>query len=175
MAPAAAASLAGAIKVALSGRGYVVQSGVPEGRIDLLVALAHVSAGIELPESNGIRFVDDVTALVGPIFEGLRQGIGWMRDSGGAIVTLLIGEANRPPNDLLFEASAGAIANLTRSAALHAGKSGYRIRVNFVRTGSSDLSAIAASADAIGWLGDENADFVTGTEIDLDRMAIHAN
>ncbi|MEX0807403.1 MAG: hypothetical protein WD044_01625 [Dongiaceae bacterium] len=173
MASAASSPLIADLTAALQQRGIAVRSAaaLSAGESPVFVALAHVAAGADLPASDRDGFADEVTALVEPVLTGLRQAIERLRETGGAIVTLLVGAAGRPGNDLLFEAVGGAVANLTRSAALHAGKSGYRVRVNFIRTGRSDAAAIASAADAIAWLGNEDTGFVTGIEIDLDRAA----
>ncbi|MEX1109337.1 MAG: hypothetical protein WEC00_10525 [Dongiaceae bacterium] len=175
IASAASSPLIADLTAALRQRGIAVHipAAPPAGKSYVVVALAHVAAGADLPASDRDGFADEVSAMIEPIFTGLRQAIGRMRETGGAIVTLLVGVAGRPDNDLLFEAVGGAVANLTRSAALHAGKSGYRIRVNFIRAGRSDAAAIASAADAIAWLGNDDAGFVTGVEIDLDRAAHH--
>ncbi len=67
----------------------------------------------------------------------------------------------------------GGIANLTRSVALHAGKSGYGIRVNsiYVVPDAGRDAAIDAAADAIGWLSGTGAGFVTGVELVIGRDA----
>jgi len=171
----ASSPLTADLTAALLQRGIAVHEpmALPAGKPHVVIALAHVVAGADLPASDRDGFADEVSTLVEPVFSGLRQAIVCMRETGGAIVTLLIGAAGRPGNDLLFEAVGGAVANLTRSAALHVGKSGYRIRVNFVRAGRSDAAAIASATDAIVWLGNEDASFVTGVEIDLDRAAHH--
>jgi hypothetical protein len=175
MASPASSSLIADLTAALRQRGIAAHmpAALPAGKPPVFVALAYVAEGADLPASDRDGFADQVSALVDPVFTGLRQAIEHMRETGGAIVTLLIGAAGRPDNDLLFEAVGGAVANLTRSAALHVGKSGYRIRVNFIRAGRSDAAAIASAADAIVWLGNEDASFVTGVEIDLDRAAHH--
>jgi hypothetical protein len=160
---------------ALQCSGVAVQRAttVPHGATSLVVALAHVAVGADLPASARECFAMDVSALIEPVFEGLRGGIEAMRETGGAIVTLLMAAAGRPDNDLLFEAVGGAMANLTRSAALHAGKSGYRIRINTLRVGRDDATAMASVADAIAFLGSDAAGFVTGIEIDFDRVVPH--
>lgn len=158
---------------ALKCAGVAVQQAttVPNGATSLVVAFAHVADGVDLPASDSDGFATDVAAVIEPIFEGLRGGIEAMRETGGSIVTLLMAAAGRPGNDLLFEAVGGAMANLTRSAALHAGKSGYRIRINTLRVGRDDAAAMASVADAIAFLGSNAAGFITGIEIDFDRVA----
>lgn len=122
---------------------------------------------VEIPADAeaGDDFADRVCSCVTPAFEGMRTAMTLLRPAGGCVVNLVVGCANDRGDGFLASAIRGGIANLTRSVALHAGKSGTGIRVNSLYAASE--AALEAAADAIGWLSGADAGFVTGVELVL--------
>ena len=131
----------------------------------LVLNIVEVSADAD--ESDD--FADRVCACVTPSFEGMRAAMTLLRPAGGCVVNLVVGRGTDRGDGFLAAAVRGGIANLTRSVALHAGKSGYGIRVNSLYLASE--AALEAAADAIGWLSGADAGFVTGVELVIDRDA----
>ena len=101
------------------------------------------------------------------VFLGVKFGVGAMKQKGGSIINLssiegLIGD----PNLAAYDASKGGVRLLTKSAALHCARAGYKIRVNSVHpgyiwtpmvegyvAGNSDPKAARAALDALHPLG----------------------
>ena len=149
------------LRALLAGRGVTVtDAGAPAGKPGALILnIVEVPADAEA----GDDFADRVCACVTPSFEGMRTAMTLLRPAGGCVVNLVVGRTNDRGDGFLPSAIRGGIANLTRSVALHAGKSGYAIRVNSLYLAPG--SALEAAADAIGWLSGADAGFVTGIEL----------
>jgi hypothetical protein len=134
---------------------------------ELILNIVEIPADVAADADD--NFVDRVCTCVTPSFEGLRASMSLLRPAGGCVVTLVVGRGNAGGDGLMAAAVRGGIANLTRSVALHAGKSGTGIRVNSLYLASD--TALEAAADAIGWLSGPEAGFVTGVELVIDRDA----
>lgn len=124
---------------------------------------------VEIPGDDDADddFADRVCTSVAPSFEGMRTAMSLLRPKGGCVINLVVDRGSADGDGLLRAAVRGGIANLTRSVALHAGKSGYGIRVNSIYLASD--ATLEAAADAIGWLSGADAGFVTGVELVLGR------
>ncbi len=110
-----------------------------EQRGDQLVAVVN-NAGIIVPgtietiDHETLRNALDVD-LVGP-FHGCKLGVRLMKERGGAIVNVGSRAGLRPSADLLaYGAAKAGLSMLTKSVALHCGRSGYGIRCNAVHPG----------------------------------------
>lgn len=127
------------------------------GALDVLVNNAGIAipGDIESLSAADWRRTQDIN--VDGVFHGVRLGIAAMKASGGSIINLasiegFIGE----PLAAAYNASKGAVRILSKSAAVHCARSGYKIRVNCVCPGFvetplimnavSSLSAEAARA-----------------------------
>lgn len=168
------------------------------GPLDVLVNNAGValSASIEDTSLEQWRWLMGIN--LDGVFLGTRYAIAAMKDRGGSIINLssiegLIGD----PNLAAYNASKGGVRLLTKSAALHCAKAGYKIRVNSIHPGYIRTPMVegyvAAQADAnaaeaaiaalhpLGHLGEPNdiaygvlylasdeSKFVTGAELVID-------
>jgi len=169
------------------------------GKLDILVNSAGIGTkgNIETETLADWRKVHAVN--VEGTFLGCREAVRVMKETGGgSIVNLssvagIIGDAQT----IAYCASKGAVRLLTKSAALHCGRSGYKIRVNSVHPSFADTAMvrelIASSKDpervreglaraaplgrlgraeeiaaAILYLASDESSFTTGAEIVVD-------
>ncbi len=169
------------------------------GGLDILVN----NAGVVEPGSFEAVSLESwrrqLTINLDGVFLGIKHAAEAMkRRGGGSIVNLssiagLVGD----PNLAAYNASKGAVRLLTKSAALHCAKSGYKIRVNSIHPGAivtpmveNFLTAAAdrAAAEAalvaqhpLGHMGEpddvaygvlylasDESKFVTGSELVID-------
>ena len=127
------------------------------GRLDILVNSAGVAVlgNIETTTLADWRKVNAVNAE--GVFLGCREAVRAMKATGGgSIVNLssvagIIGDAS----SLAYCASKGAVRLLTKSAALHCARAGYKIRVNSVHPSFAEtpmvLEGIARAKDPSGF------------------------
>ena len=169
------------------------------GRLDILVNSAGIAfkGNIETATLDEWRKTQAVN--VEGTFMGCREAIRAMKQTGGgSIVNLssvagIIGDAQ----SAAYCASKGAVRLLTKSAALHCGRSGYNIRLNSVHPSFADTAMVqelivssknpervreglarAAPlgrlgraeeiASAILYLASDESSFTTGAEIVID-------
>ncbi|HZZ63802.1 MAG TPA: glucose 1-dehydrogenase [Roseiarcus sp.] len=169
------------------------------GRLDILVNSAGIAfkGNIETATLDEWRKTQAVN--VEGTFLGCREAIRAMRQTGGgSIVNLssvagIIGDAQ----STAYCASKGAVRLLTKSAALHCGRAGYKIRLNSVHPSFADtpmVQELIASAkhpermreglmraapmgrmgraeevaQAILYLASDESSFTTGAEIVVD-------
>jgi len=168
------------------------------GPLDVLVNNAGValSASIEDTSLDQWRWLMSIN--LDGVFLGTRYAVAAMKQRGGSIINLssiegLIGD----PNLAAYNASKGGVRLLTKSAALHCAKAGYRIRVNsihpgYIRTpmvagyvaaqsdpGAADAAIAAAHplghigepddiAYGVLYLASDESKFVTGAELVID-------
>ena len=169
------------------------------GRLDILVNSAGVGTKGNIETETLADWRRTQAVNVEGTFMGCREAVRAMKESGGgSIVNLssvagIIGDAQT----IAYCASKGAVRLLTKSAALHCGRSGYKIRVNSVHPSFADTpmvqELIASSknpertreglaraaplgrlgraeevAAAILYLASDESAFTTGAEIVVD-------
>ena len=169
------------------------------GRLDILVNSAGIGAKGNVETETLADWRRTQAVNVEGTFLGCREAVRVMKESGGgSIVNLssvagIIGDAQT----IAYCASKGAVRLLTKSAALHCGRSGYKIRVNSVHPSFADTpmvqELIASSknpertreglaraaplgrlgraeevAAAILYLASDESAFTTGAEIVVD-------
>ncbi|NLR73052.1 glucose 1-dehydrogenase [Novosphingobium sp. ERN07] len=118
------------------------------------------NAGIALTGSIETQtFADWRTTMainLDAVFLGTRAGVLAMRDGGGSIINLssiegIVGNPHVPA----YNASKGGVRLLTKSAAIHCARAGYRIRVNSVHPGYVGTALVQ---DALAHLPEDFAD-----------------
>ncbi len=127
------------------------------GRLDILVNSAGIAilGNIETTTLADWRKVNAVNAE--GVFLGCREAVRAMKETGGgSIVNLssvagIIGDGS----SLAYCASKGAVRLMTKSAALHCARAGYKIRVNSVHPSFAEtpmvLEGIARAKDPDGF------------------------
>ncbi len=169
------------------------------GRLDILVNSAGIGTKGNVETETLADWRRTQAVNVEGTFMGCREAVRVMKETGGgSIVNLssvagIIGDAQT----IAYCASKGAVRLLTKSAALHCGRSGYKIRVNSVHPSFADTpmvqGLIASSknpertreglaraaplgrlgraeevAAAILYLASDESAFTTGAEIVVD-------
>lgn len=168
------------------------------GDLDILVNNAGVAhaGSVETTTLEDWRWLMSIN--LDGVFLGVKHAVAAMKAKGGSIINLssiegLIGD----PNLAAYDASKGGVRLLTKSAALHCARAGYKIRVNSVHPGyiwtpmvegylaaQADPKAARAALDAlhpVGHIGEpddiaygvlylasDESKFVTGAELVID-------
>ena len=169
------------------------------GRLDILVNNAGIGTTSNIEEETLERWRFLTSINLDGVFLGTQYAIQAMKkNGGGSIINMssilgLVGDANAAS----YNASKGGVRLLTKSAALHAAKSGLNIRVNSVHPGyivtpmveevlqasgnAEALQKYLESLHPLGRLGDpddiaygvlylasDESRFVTGSELVID-------
>ncbi|MET0545340.1 MAG: glucose 1-dehydrogenase [Caulobacterales bacterium] len=104
------------------------------GRVDVLVNNAGITNSVTIEEAtlDQLKTMFDIN-FVGP-FLGMKAVIPVMKKTGGSIVNISSNSTQMVlPQTSLYGASKAALANLTKSTAVHCAK--YNIRVNSIHPG----------------------------------------
>lgn len=168
------------------------------GPLDVLVNNAGVALGANIEETTLEQWRWLMGINLDGVFLGTRYAVAAMKARGGSIINLssiegLIGDANLAA----YNASKGGVRLLTKSAALHCAKAGYKIRVNSIHPGyiatpmvegyvaaqaePEAVKAAIAGLHPLGHIGEPNdiaygvlylasdeSKFVTGSELVID-------
>jgi NAD(P)-dependent dehydrogenase (short-subunit alcohol dehydrogenase family) len=166
------------------------------GGLDILVNNAGIVAAGSIEEETLEGWRKTQAVNLDGVFMGTKQAVLAMRDKGGSVINIssiegLVGA----PNIAAYNASKGGVRLLTKSAALHCAKQGYRVRVNSVHPGfiltdmvkdglggkGSEAWEQALNAIPVGAMGEPNdiaygvlylacdeSKYVTGSELVID-------
>jgi NAD(P)-dependent dehydrogenase (short-subunit alcohol dehydrogenase family) len=168
------------------------------GALDILVNNAGVALAGSVEDTTLEQWRWLMSINLDGVFLGIKYGVAAMKEKGGSIINLssiegLIGD----PNLAAYDASKGGVRLLTKSAALHCARAGYKIRVNSVHPGyiwtpmvegyiaaqadpvkaKSDIAALHPLghigepddiAYGIVYLASDESKFVTGAELVID-------
>jgi NAD(P)-dependent dehydrogenase (short-subunit alcohol dehydrogenase family) len=168
------------------------------GRLDVVVNNAGVALAGSIEDTTLEQWRRLMSINLDGVFLGTRDAVAAMKDHGGSIINLssiegIIGD----PNLAAYNASKGGVRLLTKSAALHCAKAGYKIRVNSIHPGyiltpmvegyvathgdaDETYKAIAAMhplghigepndiAYGVLYLASDESKFVTGSELIID-------
>ena len=143
------------------------------GRMDVVVN----NAGVALAASVEDTTLEQWRWLMGinldGVFLGVRAGVKAMRDHGGSIINLssiegIVGH----PGYAAYSAGKGAVRNLTKSAALHAGRSGYKVRVNSIHPGYIKTPMVGDDPEELARLTKLHPIGFLGEPVDIANMAL---
>ena len=165
------------------------------GGIDILVNNAgiFVPATIETINLEELLRVYHVN-LFGPML-GMQAVIPYMRQRGGGSIVNIASNATAFifPQSVSYGSSKAALANLTKTVAVHCARSGYRIRANSIHPGPHATAMMGGDpsglvnriplqrmgqptelAAAVAYLASDDASFVTAAELFIDGGLIVA-
>jgi len=135
------------------------------------------SAGIAVPGNVETMSFDDwnkeLSVNLNGTFFGIKHAFKNLRESGGSIINLssiegIVGH----PEYAAYCAGKGAIRNLTKSTALHAGRSGYKIRVNSIHPGYIVTPMVGNDPIELARLAKLHPIGFLGEAIDIANMAL---
>lgn len=175
--------------------GVLAKTAAQFGGIDILVNNAGVfkPATIETIDLEALLDVYGIN-LFGPMI-GMQAVIPYMRKRGGGSIVNIASNATAFifPESVSYGSSKAALANLTKTVAVHCARSGYKIRANSIHPGphatammGSDPSRLIQRvplqrmgqpeevAAAVAYLASDDAAFVTATELFIDGGLIVA-
>ncbi|KGU82116.1 SDR family oxidoreductase [Pseudomonas mediterranea] len=106
------------------------------GSVDIVMNSAGIAVAGDVETMSFDDWNKELSVNLHGTFLGMKQAFEHLREKGGSIINLssiegIVGH----PGYVAYCAGKGAIRNLTKSAALHAGRKGYRIRVNSIHPG----------------------------------------
>ncbi|GLR65472.1 short-chain dehydrogenase [Acidocella aquatica] len=120
------------------------------GRLDILVNNAGINAPVTIEDATAEQFraILEVN-LIGP-FLGMKAVIPAMRASGGGSIINMASNSTQMvlPLTSLYGASKSALANLTKSTAVHCAQRGYNIRVNSIHPGAHETEMLLGNGGA---------------------------
>ncbi|TCV62225.1 SDR family oxidoreductase [Pseudomonas fluorescens] len=135
------------------------------------------SAGIALPGNvETMSFEDwnkELSVNLNGTFFGIKHAFKHLQEKGGSIINLssiegIVGH----PEFAAYSAGKGAVRNLTKSAALHAGRSGYKIRVNSIHPGYILTPMVGNDPAELERLAKLHPIGFLGEAIDIANMAL---
>jgi NAD(P)-dependent dehydrogenase (short-subunit alcohol dehydrogenase family) len=135
------------------------------------------SAGIAVPGNVETMSFDDwnkeLSVNLHGTFLGIKTAFKHLKNNGGSIINLSSIEGNvGHPGYAAYCAGKGAIRNLTKSAALHAGSSGYKIRVNSIHPGYIVTPMVGNDPVELQRLATLHPIGFLGEAIDIANMAL---
>ena len=166
------------------------------GAIDILVNNAGVAVPGSIEDQSFADWRRTMAVNLDAVFLGTRAAVRHMKHRGGAIINIssiegIVGNPHVPA----YNASKGGVRLLTKSAALHCARSGYRVRVNSLHPGyvstplvesalpdlPDDFAARALERTPMGRFGEvdeiartavflasDDASYMTGAELVVD-------
>ncbi|WP_068071744.1 SDR family oxidoreductase [Novosphingobium lentum] len=174
------------------------------GRLDVLVNNAGIDIGATIEDAAIEDFRRIIEINLFGQFHGMQAAIPAMKltgggkaKSGGSIVNIAsLATAKVAPSTTIYGASKAAVANLTRSSALHCARTGTGIRINSVHPGPIATEMVLGAGNAragdpdmkplfdaiplghlgepgdvgamVAYLASDAAAFITGAEFTID-------
>lgn len=108
------------------------------GGLHVLVNNAGISYRLDVEETDDEAWARTIAVNQTAVFYGVKHAIAAMKDGGAACSIVNLSSIDgivAEPDFFAYCASKGAVALMTRAAALHCGRRGYPIRVNSVHPG----------------------------------------
>ncbi len=143
------------------------------GVVDVVMNCAGIALAGNVETMRFEEWNKELSVNLHGTFFGIKHGFKHLRERGGSIINLssiegMVGH----PEYAAYCAGKGAIRNLTKSAALHAGRSGYRIRVNSIHPGYIVTPMIGNDPVELERLAKLHPIGFLGEAVDIANMAL---
>ncbi|MCB5945565.1 SDR family NAD(P)-dependent oxidoreductase [Acidocella sp. KAb 2-4] len=114
------------------------------GHLDVLVNNAGINISITIEDATAQQFRDVLEVNLIGAFLGTKAVIPAMRSSGGGSIINIASNSTQMvlPLTTIYGASKSALANLTKTTAVHCAQRGYNIRVNSVHPGAHETEML---------------------------------
>jgi NAD(P)-dependent dehydrogenase (short-subunit alcohol dehydrogenase family) len=143
------------------------------GRVDILVNNAGIGIEGNVEEMSFADWSKELSVNLNGVFLGTKYGMKNMKSSGGSIINMssiegIVGIAEYAA----YSAGKAGVRNLTKSAALFAGKRGYRIRVNSIHPGYIKTPMLGDNEEYFADLVKKHPIGFLGEAVDVANMAL---
>jgi 3alpha(or 20beta)-hydroxysteroid dehydrogenase len=114
------------------------------GRLDVLVNNAGINIPVTIEDASLEQFHAILEVNLIGAFLGMKAAIPAMRQGGGGSIINISSNSTQMivPAASLYSASKAAVANLTKTTAVHCAQSGYNIRVNSIHPGAHETEML---------------------------------
>ncbi|RQM47107.1 SDR family oxidoreductase [Paraburkholderia bannensis] len=143
------------------------------GTINVLMNNAGVAIAGNIEEVTFEDWNAELSVNLNGVFLGTKHGFQSMRETGGSIINMssiegIVGIAEY----VAYSAGKAGVRNLTKAAALHAGKRGYPIRVNSIHPGYIKTPMVGNDATLLAELVKKHPIGFLGEAVDVANMAL---
>ena len=132
------------VRDALSWRDVVDGALKRHGRLDCLVNNAGITMSVDIETATLEQFRAIMDINLYGAFLGMKAAIPAMRQSGGGSIVNIASNSTDMvlPLTSLYGATKSALANLTKTTAVHCAQRGYNIRVNSIHPGPHETDML---------------------------------
>jgi NAD(P)-dependent dehydrogenase (short-subunit alcohol dehydrogenase family) len=143
------------------------------GRVDILMNNAGIAIEGNPEEMAFSEWNKELSVNLNGVFLGTKYGLRNLKAAGGSIINMssiegIVGIAEYAA----YSAGKAGVRNLTKSAALHAGKRGYRIRVNSIHPGYIKTPMVGDKPEVLAELTKKHPIGFLGDPVDVANMAL---
>jgi NAD(P)-dependent dehydrogenase (short-subunit alcohol dehydrogenase family) len=143
------------------------------GQVDVVVNNAGIGLAGNVEDMSFEDWSRELDVNLNGTFFGTKHGIRAMKERGGSIINMSSIEGIVGIDTYAaYSAGKAAVRNLTKSAALHAGRSGYRIRINSIHPGYIKTPMIGDDDAELDRLEKLHPIGFLGEAIDIANMAL---
>ncbi|MBD2835563.1 SDR family oxidoreductase [Pseudomonas sp. JM0905a] len=143
------------------------------GKVDVVMNNAGIAISGTVEDMSFDDWTKELSVNLNGVFLGTKHGMKALRAEGGSIINLssiegIVGH----PGYAAYSAGKGAVRNLTKSAALHAGRSGYKVRVNSIHPGYIKTPMVGDDPEELAHLTKLHPIGFLGEPVDIANMAL---
>lgn len=143
------------------------------GQVDVLMNNAGIAIEGNPEEMPFDQWNAELNVNLHGVFLGTKHGLQNMKARGGSIINMssiegIVGIAEYAA----YSAGKAGVRNLTKAAALHAGKRGYRIRVNSIHPGYIKTPMVGDNPEVLAELTKKHPIGFLGEPVDVANMAL---